>query len=184
MARTDAYDWIGIKRLYIEGEPDPSGREGTLLPTLLELATRFGIHESTMNARCRTEGWLDQRKEYQRKLDDLRRAKRMEALANQQADVDERVLTTANGLIAMVIARMEEFNKARQPQGRGKKPEPVDTRDMLRLTQALTNAHNIALKAMGVQTSSPTGQFTAVPGSKGTVTYEWVSNDPTAKNYD
>ena len=85
MARPKAgegYDWEKIKREYI------SSRISTK-----ELAKKHGIRVRTVEDRCASEGWVQQRKDFEKKVSERTVAKTTEKLAENQSDILAKVLT-------------------------------------------------------------------------------------------
>ena len=62
-----AYDWLLIKREYVQGYPDKDGQ--IICPTLEQLCERHGCSLSTIMKKSASEKWPTERKIFGRKKD-------------------------------------------------------------------------------------------------------------------
>jgi len=88
------YNWKEIKKCYIEGIVDD---EGVLYyPVLQELADKFGPSMRSMVRHSSDGNWELERKIFQKRVEERRREKKTEVLADEASKFDSEVLTIAS----------------------------------------------------------------------------------------
>lgn len=102
------YDWLTIRREYVEGYQE---EHGITYPTLQELATKYGVPHKTVRMRSAKERWRHLRAQHLRTIEAAKRAKRAIRLGEEAADFDTKSLNVAKLGIAMVTQRMAEIAK-------------------------------------------------------------------------
>ena len=94
-------DWVKLKQLYTEG-PEI---------TLQELAEKHKVKPQTLRLRAAREGWTEQRKLFQAKVQNLRLEKKSEIMASESAQFDSDSLKLARALFGLIA----EDIKSRKP---------------------------------------------------------------------
>jgi len=160
------YDWLTIKRVYVEGYVNADG--GQVWPSQTETAELLEIPRSRLAERCAAEHWADDRAVYQAHLEAVKQRKRIEGLAQDAVEVDSNALRAAKLGIQLGVQRLGEIAKAVQrravAEGReqaeaksaGLDWEPdqfampvVQANELGALATAVGGWHQIARKALG-----------------------------------
>ena len=138
----ERYDWERIRRDYVEGWQNGEGRH---LPTLEELAAKYGVPISTMRRQSTEEGWVEAKNVLEIKLVRAREKKAVELLAHYAVTFDRRVLTVAERLVELIARSLAPYEI---PEIGPPRPPP-DSLIIRRLAAALKNAHEVARRALG-----------------------------------
>ena len=148
------YDWTAIKRRYVEGVKGP--KDDTIdWPSLSGVATHFGLDASRVRERSALEGWVEQRRQFQTRMETTRQAARIAALTKKSIDLDNRAADSASlGLqLAMDVltTRAREIQESRKGAGEGSKRggKTIDALELSRLAAAVDLFHKIGLRAVG-----------------------------------
>lgn len=98
------HDWAAIRAHYIEGIPtNPDGHnDERSWPTLDEVATLNGVNAPMLRNHAAREGWVRQREEHQRNVEQARRARLVTERAEQAAGIDHRAMSAADAGLALV----------------------------------------------------------------------------------
>jgi hypothetical protein len=111
-----AYDWLLIKREYVQGYPDEDGQ--IICPTLEQLCERHGCSLSTIMKKSASEKWPTERKLFGRKKEEKIEEKKIEVLAEESASIDNKVLNAADigidkglSFLADKTLSIHDFNK-------------------------------------------------------------------------
>lgn len=131
-----AYDWNLIKREFIEGFPDAEGK--TICPTLEELCERHGPSISTMKKRSADEKWVQERNLYRTKMEQRVQERKIEVMAGESANIDNKALTAADKGIQIGLKRLDN--------------KELSNHDLLKISNALTNFHKMGKLALGEET--------------------------------
>lgn len=171
-------DWLAVRRDYVEGIQRDDKVEW---PTLQELCKLHRISMSAVGDKAMEEDWTGERKKYQKRVEEKRRAVRADKLGNAQAEFDNRVMRVAESQLAMIIRAMTEAT-----QGEGAKINPSD---LPKLTRALRDVHAVGQAILGVPPPGWQGQGMNAPGKpqgnvRQHVVYQWIDDDPTDETFD
>lgn len=90
-------NWTALKQLYVEG-PEIS---------LNDLAEKHKVKPQTMRLRAAKEGWTEQRKLFQAKVQNLRTEKRSEILASESAQFDSDCLKIARAALGKIVQELK-----------------------------------------------------------------------------
>ena len=114
-----AYDWLLIKREYVQGYPDKDGQ--IICPTLEQLCERHGCSYSTLTKRSSSENWRQERKLFGKKKERKIEDKKIEVLAEESASIDNKALNAADigidkglSFLADKTLSIHDFNKVSQ----------------------------------------------------------------------
>lgn len=148
------YDWVPIKADYVEGIPDG---ENTMWPTVPELAERHGVPLAAVRDHCASEGWVDERQAFQRRIEYERQELRAKEAARLGADLDVTALRIARNGLSIAAARITELgNRAQQrvaalrgnPDVEPSVP-PVDSLELERLSRSADQWYSLGQRALG-----------------------------------
>lgn len=130
-----AYDWLLIKREYVQGYE----QDGELVcPTLEQLCTRHGCSFSTIRKKSSTEKWLQERNIFRTKKEQKITEKRLNNLVEEATNIDNKALTIADKGLSLVEKRLEA--------------EDVSNHDALKLSNTAANFHRMGKLALGEPT--------------------------------
>lgn len=177
--RQAKHDWVEARRMYVESVT------GEKQVTLDDVAAHMGVSAARVRERAGREDWTGERNKFRTKVEQARTDKQARDVGKEQAKWDSDVLKVARAQLGMVVKRINELTAA--PDDPKKKLPPVDTRDMLRLTQALNTVHAIGRKALGMNETLPFAGAARSEGGGGVgvMRFEWVNGgDPTDRDYD
>lgn len=147
------YDWVQIKRRYVEGITDRDAGV-TTWPSLNEVAEHFGVVPSRVREKSGTQGWVEERRKFQAQVEATRRQAKAAASAKHAADLDGRALNAAQMGLQLCISRLAEIGQAAQRARSeagvgGGGPVTIDAQEQQRLAQAVDLWHKIGLRAVG-----------------------------------
>ena len=166
------YDWETVRRRYVEGLEDPE--HGRVWSSLNESADHFGITRQRVQEQSSRHGWVRQRDAFRQRVAEAVIAAKAQALAARRIDVDTAAADAAEHGIALVRARLGEVDTDRNSRAVAKaaydtlkargdaSPEeldetgyspwmtsPVDARELQALAAALSNLHQVGVRATG-----------------------------------
>jgi hypothetical protein len=142
------HDWATIRAEYCEGW-DEKGR--VRWPTLPELASKHSVSVLLVQQHSHKERWKELRKECVKNRSTKRQTERAKVLADEGAQFDTAALNEAREIVRLVTERRTLFERA----GRNKKkPQPIDTLDLMRLAGTLRQAQHVGRVALGDEPSS------------------------------
>jgi len=111
--RTAKYPWDNIRSAYVEGIRN---EHELRYPTLEELAHDYGPDPAHLRRRASAEGWAEQRKMYQKKLDEARQDEKVSALAREAVKFDQECLELArvgmNHVRGHFLAAQDKFKNS------------------------------------------------------------------------
>jgi hypothetical protein len=131
-----AYDWNLIKREYVQGCPDEKGV--IKFPTLDHLCERHGCSLSTIMKKSSTEKWKQERKLFGRKKEEKIEEKKIEAMAEESANIDNKALTASELGIDKGLKRLED--------------KDLSIHDYQKLSIGISNFHKMGKLALGEPT--------------------------------
>lgn len=133
-------DWPSIKRDYVETRS-----------TLADVQARWGVPRGTLSARASREGWNDLKQQFAAKLEQTRQETIITQAAAEQAKFQSTVLRVAQGQLAMIMRKMNEFaSDAAADASMGKhEAKRVDAAVLLKLTNALANVQRVGSASFG-----------------------------------
>lgn len=105
MARNTERDWVAIKSAYVQGFEVDGVRLAE--PTLFDVEKRFGVPESTLRKRSMTEKWSDERRLFQKRVEETTREKSTEILASKGAEFDALSLRVAERMLIRVAKALD-----------------------------------------------------------------------------
>lgn len=159
------YDWVDIRRQFIEGVPDEDGKPQYL--SLAQLSKHAKVPVQRLRQRSSAEKWFQARDEYREKLAKVTQAKRIAQFSEKAVVFDERSLDLAQEGMTLVshrvreIAQMVEIVDARKAAILSKPLEQiteedmevletaVDARELDTLAKAATSWQTLGQKASG-----------------------------------
>ncbi|MBV5331633.1 hypothetical protein JZU69_04480 [bacterium] len=99
------HDWDAIKAAYIEG----CDIDGAFLsiPTLDQVATRFGCATSNLRVRAAKEQWTVQKSIYRARVEQGRRESKVLMMAASGAEFDRECFEAAKGLLQQVSSELQ-----------------------------------------------------------------------------
>jgi hypothetical protein len=131
-----AYDWTTIKREFVEGYPDKDGK--IICPTLEELHLRHGPSMSTMKKKSADDNWVQERNLYRTKIEHRVQEKKIEVLAGESANLDNKALNAADKGIEIGLKRLDD--------------KDLSNHDYQKLSIAISNFHKMGKLALGEET--------------------------------
>jgi hypothetical protein len=131
-----AYDWVLIKREYVQGFPDEEGK--IICPTLDELCERHGCSFSTITKKSSAENWKQERKLFSNKKERKIEEKKIEVLAEESANIDNKALNIADKGLCAVDKRLEK--------------EDLSNHDIQKLSNTASTFHKMGKLALGEPT--------------------------------
>lgn len=126
------YDWISIKKMYVEGYVDESG--ALVYPSALDIAKMFydpdlvTKTQKTIQEKSNKNKWGRAREQYQEDLDNMRRQKMMESLVKKRVGFDMSCLNIAEAGLGQIKKHFMTYQRA---------GEDVPTKDLHRLAGTL-----------------------------------------------
>jgi hypothetical protein len=166
--RPRKYDRDAARVLYIEGTPkDPSDPDGEReFLSLNEVAESQGIPTVRVREWSGAEAWVEQRRAYQARLEQVRQRRRATKLAKDAVDFDERAITAARLGATIVQTRLGEIARdmreqaerraaAERLRANGVSVNPadfktvIDSRELGVLATAMKEWHSIGQRAFG-----------------------------------
>lgn len=141
-----AYDWATIKRDYVQGYTDKEGK--IVCPTLEDLCDKYGCSFSTITKRSSTENWKQERKLFSNKKERKIEEKKIEVMAEESANIDNKALNIATKGLKVVEKRLE--NKS------------LSHHDLMKLSNTASTFHKMGKLALGEETehTRTTGKMT------------------------
>lgn len=141
-AKPARYDWERIRKDYVEGWQN--GGEGRHMPTLEELAEKYGVPGQTVRVQSMKGAWTDARNILTTKLQRVQDNKAATALALYAVRFDRRVLSVAEEIVEQIARGMLIY----RPSDIG--PPPLaDGLVLQRYSAALKTAHEVAHASIG-----------------------------------
>jgi hypothetical protein len=131
-----AYNWDLIKREYVQGIPDKDGK--TLCPTLEELCERHGCKFSTITKKSSTGNWKQERKLFGNKKERMIEEKKLEVMAEESANIDNKALTAAELGIDKGLTQLQE--------------NELSIHEYQKLSIGISNFHKMGKLALGEPT--------------------------------
>ena len=101
------YDWVDIRRQFIEGVPDEDGKPQYL--SLAQLSKHAKVPVQRLRQRSSAEKWFQARDEYREKLAKVTQAKRIAQFSEKAVVFDERSLDLAQEGMTLVSHRVREI---------------------------------------------------------------------------
>lgn len=151
MGKKIRHDWLVIKAEYVEGIVDEKGNR--YLPSLEELAVKYGVHAVSVRKHAGAEGWLQRRNAFATKVEEARSAKKSASLAGEAANFDIDSLKLARGLYLICSQDIKRAAEGKMPLSPAEKAA---------LSQAIKNAQQIGRLALGDSTEKVDGAGTMV----------------------
>jgi len=112
------YDWISIRKDYIEGMDDGEG--STVYPTHGQLIEKYGVPEQSLRNRASQERWEDHRQAHKREITIVRQKEMAKKLAKKAVAFDEQAADGAIEAMRLIEARLpiikdiQEWDDARR----------------------------------------------------------------------
>lgn len=131
-----AYDWALIKREYVQGCPDDEG--AIKYPTLDYLCERHGCSLSTIMKKSSTGKWKQERKLFTRKKEERIEKKKIEVMAEESANIDNKALTASALGIKIGLDKLND--------------KKLSTHDYQKISIAISNFHKMGKLALGEPT--------------------------------
>ncbi len=131
-----AYDWALIKREYVQGCPDDDG--AIKYPTLDYLCERHGCSLSTIMKKSSTGKWKQERKLFTRKKEERIEEKKIEVMAEESANIDNKALTASELGIKIGLDKLND--------------KKLSTHDYQKISIAISNFHKMGKLALGEPT--------------------------------
>jgi len=138
MAHTD---WNAIRATYTEGTDIDGAR---VWPSIEETATIHGISESSVRKMSATEGWPSLKDRFCAEVEQRRRERSLESLAERGASLDAKCLRVADALIDQVERHVTKATKG---------GELVAANTLATLSRALAQAQTVGRLAVGAPTA-------------------------------
>lgn len=147
-------NWDVIRRFYIEGHRDPNHAGAVVWPSLTETANHFKVPWATVRDYSRSEGWVQQRADYQALVEDRRRRTKAQQLATQATQLENRALESAQLGLQLIFARLGEIAQEAQANraasvGEGRAKSGIKADEQQKLAAAADLWHKIGLRAIG-----------------------------------
>lgn len=130
-----AYDWLLIKREYVQGYNEDGQ---VICPTLDQLCERHGCSLSTIMKKSASEKWPTERKLFGRKKEEKIEKKKIEVLAEESANIDNKALTASDKGIEIGLKKLDDKN--------------LSTHDYQKISIAISNFHRMGKLALGEPT--------------------------------
>jgi len=186
------YDWLNIKRVYVEGYTN--GQGGQVWPSMTETAELLDVPRNRLSERASAEHWKVERSAYQAHLEAVKQRKRLDALAQDAVDVDSNALRAAKLGMQLGVQRLGEIAKEVQRKAKdeseraaaGLEPDAfaqpaVNAGELGSLASAVGQWHAIARKALG-EVETVRTEITGAGGgpieSSMDITAELMRDDP------
>ena len=131
-----AYDWLLIKREYVQGYPDEDGQ--IICPTLEQLCERHGCSISTILKKSSSEKWKQERNIFGIKRNKKIQEKHIEVLVEESTNIDNKALTAADVGISIGLERLNTPG--------------LSNHDYQKLSVAIGNFHRMGKLALGEPT--------------------------------
>jgi hypothetical protein len=138
-------DWVAIKEAYVCGVVKEDG--SLYFPTHVELATQYHSTPSAVAQRSSAGDWGTERDMYVAKVEQRKRERRTEELANQAAEFDRRVLTAARAGISHVEAHFRNAQKLYEDEGIIMRLDSLE-----KISRTLERYHRVGRLALGEST--------------------------------
>ena len=133
-----------IRTEYIEGIVREDGVRQ--LPSMRDLASKYGVTANTISRWSRKEGWALERQKFQERLSKEITTKRIDKLSDRATTFDGDCLTAANEVLQEVTRRLQEHMKAVQGDDEAKELAVYHLRE---LSQAALNGQKLGRLALG-----------------------------------
>lgn len=137
------YNWYAIRKEYVEGNRIKGDEVDW--PTLVQLAQKYTIKLKTIERRCRVEGWVRQREEFQAEVERVAREKAAKKRARDIEKFDEDCHKISNSGIWRISKEMKEDQEAARD---GKPLKPLS--DLESMARATERFQTIGHRALGV----------------------------------
>ena len=133
-----------IRTEYVEGIVHEDGARQ--LPSMRDLASKYGVTANTICRWSRKDGWALQREKFQSKLSKQIDFKRIDKLADRATAFDGECLSVAHEVIQDVTRRLQEHLEAVQSDDDSKQLAVYHLKE---LTQAALNGQKLGRLALG-----------------------------------
>ena len=133
-----------IRVEYIEGIVREDGVRQ--LPSMRDLASKYGVTANTISRWSRKDGWAVQREKFQDRLSKKINTRRIDKLADKATTFDGECLAVANGVLQEVTRRLQEHLKAVQGDDDADQLAVYHLRE---LSQAALNGQKLGRLALG-----------------------------------
>lgn len=133
-----------IRTEYIEGIVQEDGVRR--LPSMRDLASKYGVTANTISRWSRKDGWALERQKFQERLSKEITTKRIDKLADRATTFDGDCLSAANEVLQEVTRRLQEHMKAVQGDDEAKELAVYHLRE---LSQAALNGQKLGRLALG-----------------------------------
>lgn len=149
------YDWPSGRQRYVEGYLDG---ERQVWPTLNDIAEYLGASRARTGEVCAEEGWAEQRRAWQHRVETERQDRRAKQLAQEGDELDLTAVGAAKLGVGLVRIRLGEILKDQQVN-----PGRIRATELSALGQAADLFHRIGLRALG----DPGTQRLEITGANG-----------------
>jgi hypothetical protein len=107
MAAPTKHDWTKISKEYIEAPSDD------LRPSLVALASKYGVSIKYIEQKCSKEKWVEQSKIFLRRVSQESKQEKVSSLAGEQTKFDADILTVARALQGQIIGHLNEAKQSK-----------------------------------------------------------------------
>lgn len=145
-------NWLPIRQEYIESDV-----------TMETLAEKYGVNGSALRRRASKEAWTTQREEFRRKVQVERERQRVEEMAKDLVDFDERALHIAKAGLAQVARNIASAGQTAIPPGR-----------LEALSNSARRFQEVGRLALGASTNRTDGKSEVSGPNGGPVAVSWV----------
>jgi len=159
MARSSPYDWIKIKKEYVQGFQIRDAGTGELrqhFPSQDELAEKYGCHHQTLKKKAADELWYNERLLFRQKLQYKSSEVDLKDLVGWGGELDNKILRVADNILGILSDEVRHYNEAinnfdpeQQDQFDPSERVAPTSKQIKDWTSALKDVHVIKAKIFG-----------------------------------
>ena len=142
-------EWAAIRDLYVIGEVDEDRKHQS--PSYPEIASKFGVHKTTVATRGAKEGWVRLREEHEKGVSDGRTEVATRVLGNEAGQFDVECFGSSRALMAQAAKHITDHT-GYDENGEAKDPLPID--DIKDLSSAIKTLQHVGRLALGKSTDN------------------------------
>lgn len=141
VARPFTYNYAKAKRMFVEGDADGQW------PTTADIAEACDIPFERVRDRCWRDHWMAERVEFQRRLEEERRARLMAELVENRTRIDQLAIDVATRGLTLAADRLAEITTAAADEAHPVRPHP---KEVEMISSAATRFHALGERALGI----------------------------------